>query len=493
MNLRVFKTVRGKLTVAFTSVFGITLIIFSMVLYNIFASQSRSDFDFIMTALATSISETVKENGVNPDILSEIRELDKPGSTAYFGYIEVLNSTETAVIKSPQLEGAELPLSRNLIISALNGRKEFMTVYSGSPSGLWDNSGARILYFPAMHRQHKYVIVLVSPLASVEGMLTKLRLILYFTIPITLIVAAAAGWVFSRRAYAPVGELVNKANTITAEKLHSRLLVSDADDEISHLAETLNNMIERLEESFKTLKQFTSDASHELKTPLTIMRGEIEVSLKKARSATEYEDILKDNLEEVKRLQNIVEGLLMLSQYENRNIELRREHINLYELIIDAVTKSRIIALRKNIKLILKFEDENSESIFIRGDYQKLLNVFLNLIDNAVKYSNEFSEIHVLAGNDEIESTAHISIRDEGIGIPEESIKKIFERFYRADASRTRDENYSLGLGLSIAQAVIKAHNGKIKVKSESNKGTEFTVYLPAEDRPEPHQNPFKK
>ncbi|MCC6867010.1 MAG: HAMP domain-containing protein [Ignavibacteria bacterium] len=475
----IFKTIRGKLTLSFISIFGITLIGFSFVLYNVFAKQSRDDFDIVMNVLASSISETIRENGINQDILNEVKEFNNPGLSAFYGYTEVLNSAEMVVMQSSQLKDISLPLERNRVLAALNGSREIATVYTDDPGNLWDSRGARILYVPATHHQHKYAVILIAPLSSVEGMLANLRLIIFIAIPVTLLIASIVGWVFSKRAYAPVGELVAKTNTITAEKLHLRLKVSDADDEISHLAETLNYMIERLEQSFNTLKQFTSDASHELRTPLTIIRGEIEVALKKPRDKQEYENILKDNLEEVNRLQNIVEGLLTLSQYENNRITIQSEKINLVDIVIESLTKSRILAEKKNIKIILKLEEENPDAIYITGDSRKLMNVFLNIFDNAIKYSNENTEIQCYTGITKTDNFAYVTVKDQGIGIPESSVKNIFERFYREDSSRTRGEGYSLGLGLSIVKAVVEAHGGRIEVKSEYKKGSAFTVYLP--------------
>ncbi len=477
--LKIFKTVRGKLTLSFITIFGITLIGFSFVLYNVFAKQSRDDFDIVMSVLASSISETIRENGINQDILNEVKEFNNPGLSAFYGYTEILNSTESVVMQSSQLKDVSLPLERNRILAALNGSREITTIYIDDPGPLWDSRGARILYFPATHRQHKYVVILVAPLSSIEGMLANLRLIIFIAIPVTLLIASIVGWLFSKRAYAPVDELVTKTNTITAEKLHMRLKVSDADDEISHLAETLNYMIERLEQSFSTLKQFTSDASHELRTPLTIMRGEIEVALKKSRNEQEYLNILKGNLEEVRRLQNIVEGLLTLSQYENNRVTIQHEDINLTDIVIESVTKSRILAESKNIRLVLKLDEDNPEAVIINGDSRKLLNVFLNIFDNAIKYSNENTEIKCFTGITKTDKYAYVTIKDEGIGIPEESLKNIFERFYREDSSRTRGEGFSLGLGLSIVKAVVEAHNGKIEVTSEKGKGSAFTIFLP--------------
>ena len=166
-------------------------------------------------------------------------------------------------------------------------------------------------------------------------------------------------------------------------------------------------------------------------------------------------------------------------KYENNKIVIQSEKLNLTDIVIESLTKSRILAERKNIRLILKLEDENPESIFIIGDNKKLLNVFLNLFDNAIKYSNDNSEISCFTGKTKKDGYAFVTIKDEGIGIGEESLKNIFERFYRADSSRTRGESYSLGLGLSIVKAVIEAHGGQIEVKSEETKGSAFTVFLP--------------
>jgi signal transduction histidine kinase len=173
----------------------------------------------------------------------------------------------------------------------------------------------------------------------------------------------------------------------------------------------------------------------------------------------------------------------MLSQYENKKMIIMEEKVNLKELVIDAVSKSRVIAAKKNIKVILKLDEENPDDIFIKGDYRKLLNVFLNLLDNAIKYSNDNTEINCSVGVEALKDghnyRAKVSVYDEGVGIAEDSLKNIFERFYRADTSRTRDESYSLGLGLSIVKAVIDAHGGSVEVHSKEEKGSVFTVYLP--------------
>jgi two-component system, OmpR family, sensor kinase len=475
----IFKTIRGKLTIYFTLIFGITLIVFSTVLYNIFAGQIRNDFDLVMTAFAASISETIKENGVTPDILSEMKEMNKPGSSLYYGYIIVYNHQEGVIIKSHQVDSVNVPLNKDLLNDAINGKKGFHTGYFTPVNGLWDKDGVRMLYFPASHRGRKFALVLIAPLSSQEQMLGNLQLILFTAVPVTLLLAAFIGWIFSKKAYEPVDKLVEKSKTITAEKLYERLAVDDVDDEISRLAATLNNMIGGLEASFKTLKQFTSDASHELKTPLTIMKGEIEVALKRSRSIDEYRIVLEGSLEEVNRLQNIVESLLLISKYDNKKLVLSSEEFDLNEVVIEAVKKSQQISSKKNIKIILNINEEEDSELYIIGDKSKLQNVYLNLIDNAVKYSNENTSINITTGKDLIMKNAVVTVKDEGIGIPEEMLEDVFVRFYRVDQSRTRDEGHSIGLGLAIVRVTLEAHGGSVSVTSSLGEGSVFTTILP--------------
>jgi heavy metal sensor kinase len=476
---RVFKTIRGKLTLYFTIIFGLTLIIFSAVLYSIFAGNIRNDFDLVMTAFAVSISETIKEGGVTPDILTEIRDLNNPGLSPYNGFVMVYNSSGMLVIKSRQLEPVDIQFNRDLINRSLNGMKEYSTEFKQPVNNLWDENGIRLLYYPATHRGHRYALVLISPLSGQAQTLNSLKLVLFSAVPVTLLLSALIGWFFSKKAYEPVSRLVEKTKSITAEKLHERLAVDDVDDEISRLSVTLNKMIERLESSFKTLKQFTSDASHELKTPLTIMKGEIEVAMKKSRTAGEYKQILLNSLEEVNHLQQIVESLITLSQYENKKIALNIEIIDLNDLVIDAVTKSRLIASRKSIKLILHLNEDDHADFTVKGDRKKIMNVFLNLIDNATKYSAPNSEVNIFTLFDSSFKNAVVKIEDNGIGISEENLVNIFDRFYRADVSRTRGDDYSLGLGLSLVKAAIEAHGGVVSVSSKLGKGSVFTVSLP--------------
>ncbi|MBK8551953.1 MAG: HAMP domain-containing protein [Ignavibacteria bacterium] len=477
--MKLFKTVRGQLSFYFVLVFGITLCIFSAVLYSVFARQNRAEFDKAMITFAKTISEEMQQGGFQSGTSKDITESFVPFSTPKQQYLEIRDELSQPVFK---LREFDLPLNHDLFNESLNGNPIFETVYDDAENKFWDSYGVRILLYPVSYKSEKNVIVIAVSLSNLESTLFKFRLILYIAIPLTLLLSSILGWVFSGKAYAPVSELIKNSNRITANNLDTRLPVSDSGDEISKLAATLNSMMERLQRSFLVLKQFTSDASHELRTPLTILKGEIEVALNKERTAEEYERILKDNLDEVERLQMIVDGLLTLSRLESGKKPQYSERVNLDELLIEAVSKISYMAGMKNIKIILKFNEENNDEykqLFVRGDLSMLLNVFMNLLENAVKYSNPDSEIICSEIFIPSENTIHISIQDNGIGISPEDLDKVFDRFYRADHSRTRDGRHGIGLGLSIAKSVIEAHNGNVSVKSNPGSGTVFTVILP--------------
>lgn len=465
---------RAKLTLAFAGIFGATLIIFSVILYSIFANQSRDELDSVLLAVASSVSETIKETGIKTEILDQIEDINVPFTYASWEYIEIMDASGNIIIRSEELAADSLTISPDVREEVMKGNEVYRTVTVPSEDNLWDENGVRLIYHPAAHAKEKYIVVAAVPLSNVENQLSNLRLLFYFAIPFTILFSAVVGWLFSRRAYTPVKQLIAALESITAQNLSARLPVNPSGDEIARLAGELNKMIDRLENSFKVLKQFTSDASHELKTPLTILRGEIEVTLQKARTKDEYQSVLRDNLEEVSRLQSIVEGLLMLSKLETDRIILQKERVNLNEVVTDAVSKMSALASRKRIRIKVVV---GQTFLTVIGDQKKLTNVFINLLDNAIKYSDEGSEILcTVGGNSE---KAEVTIRDRGPGIPESELEKIFERFYRTDSSRTRGDSFSLGLGLSIARAVVESHRGKITVRSKAGEGSEFIVSLP--------------
>jgi len=481
-----FRTIRWKLTLSFLLAFGIMIIVFSIIIYNIEESQYRKSVDNAINALASSINDEIQSDGIQPESLDETKETYIPFSTISQHYAEITDSAGSIITKSSQLGNYTLPLKPEQLNDAIKGVKQTYTLRDLPVGNLWDKTGIRILYYPINYQGRVYVIIIAVPKTNLEAALYNIRLIYIISIPLMLLLASISGWFFSKMAYGPVKQLIVNANLITADNLSERLPVNESGDELAQLSVTLNKMIERLENSFNTLRQFASDASHELRTPLTILRGQIEVAFEKERSSMEYKKNLENNLDEVIRLQSIVDELLLLSQLESGRLKISNDKINICELLTESVSKSDILAKKKNIKIILSFNlDENINGVqpVVFGDHASLQNVFLNIIENAIKYSPENSEINCSVTNTTGNKTITISVRDKGIGIAPGDIEKIFNRFYRVDVSRTRsdskDSSINLGLGLPIARKVIELLGGTISVNSKPGNGAEFIIQLP--------------
>jgi heavy metal sensor kinase len=242
-----------------------------------------------------------------------------------------------------------------------------------------------------------------------------------------------------------------------------------SNDEIGELADTFNEMIARLERSFKQIQQFSGDVAHELKTPLTVIKGEIEVALRKERKTEEYQGILKSLSEETEKLRTIVEDLLFLSRMDAHSIPLAFTELPLDELLLEVYEEICPLAEKKQVTVVLK----NVEQVNIKGDSGLLKRLLSNLILNAITYTPEGGKIELSLETSA--DTGLLIISDTGTGIPEESLPYIFDRFYRVDQSRSHDTGGS-GLGLAIVQKIVEAHDGKIEVTSEVGKGTTFQV-----------------
>jgi heavy metal sensor kinase len=303
--------------------------------------------------------------------------------------------------------------------------------------------------------------------------LDDFALLLVISIPSLLLCAAAGGYWISTRALAPVDQITRTARTIGARNLSSRLVVPKTGDELQRLSETLNGMLERLEAAFKKITQFTADASHELRTPVAVMRTRAELSLRKARSADEYRDVIAEVLTELEKTSGLIEQLMFLARADSGAETLRFSATNVAEVLREACHQGIALAEAKQIA----FQEQISgDSMWIRGDPSSLRRLFLILIDNAVKYTPANGRVEIsLRRND---GYAVAEVRDTGIGIAESDLPNVFERFYRADKARTR-ESGGVGLGLSIGRWIAEVHAGTIEVHSSPGRGSIFQIRLP--------------
>ncbi|MBI5476467.1 MAG: HAMP domain-containing protein [Ignavibacteriales bacterium] len=316
-------------------------------------------------------------------------------------------------------------------------------------------------------------IYVAYPLDELREVLENLFAIFLVLVPIALAISIGGGWFFAYSSLRPVDNITKTVQKITAHNLDQQIPKRSVNDEIGRLISTFNGMIVRLRQSFDQIKQFSLDASHELRTPLTIMRGEIELSLRNPKEGEEYRRVLASMLEEVIRLSTIIDNLLTLAKADHAQPEiLFREHVNLNELLKELFEDSEMLALKKNISIKLIEKDQS----VVNGDRVRLRQLMLNLVDNAIKFTPENGNVTLSLENEN--GFAVMSVKDNGVGIPVNEQKKIFDRFYRVDKARSRELGGS-GLGLSIAKWIAELHKGKITVESEENTGSKFNVFIP--------------
>jgi len=266
--------------------------------------------------------------------------------------------------------------------------------------------------------------------------------------------------------------VVQTARQITAEDLSLRIDSKNRRDEIGLLITTFNQMISRLEKSVKHIKQFSSDASHDLKTPLTVIRGEVEITLRKDRDIDEYKKILHSVWEEAQKMERVIDNLMMLSLIDVRDESSLLLPIQLDEILLEVYEKMGLLAREKNIALVIG----EMEPTPIMGDSILLNRMVTNLLDNAIKYTPNNGKIELFLEN--TPGKAIMTLRDTGIGIPQNSLPFIFDRFYRVDSARSSNIQGS-GLGLSIVKKIAEIHQADIKVDSHLNIGTTVQVIFP--------------
>jgi len=310
---------------------------------------------------------------------------------------------------------------------------------------------------------------------DVTDTLDGLLLVLGLSYPATLALASLGGVFLAGRALAPIDRLTRVARRISAEDLSRRLDLRLPDDEVGRLARTFDEMLDRLDRAFRQQRQFTSDASHELRTPLTAMKGQVEVALSRERSTDDYRGVLRLVNDEVDRLIRLVGSLLSLARADAGEIALRREDVDVGDLVRAACEQVRPLAADRGLGL----EVEAGGAVTVRADQDLLLQLLLNLLDNALKYTPAGGRI--AAGWRPAGAGAEVSVSNTGPGIAPEELPRIFDRFYRVDKARSRAEG-GAGLGLSIAKWIAEAHGGTLTAASEPDRGVTFTVALPPGD-----------
>lgn len=323
-------------------------------------------------------------------------------------------------------------------------------------------------------RGRGYSVIVAYPTDQIEQMLGLLNELYLIIAPLFFIISIAGGFVISYKSLSRIDKIILKTSEITAHNLQEIIPGGNYKDEFGRLVNTMNEMVERIKKSVEYMNEFSLAAAHELKTPLTILRGEIEIALKSEKSKERYIEVLQSNYEETLRMIRIIDNLFFISKSENDLIKLERYPVELSPFLKSVADNMKMITREKGMDISLNL----SMDIIINIDTGLIKQALYNIIDNAIKYGFEKSAIEITS--EEISKKINISITNSGCGIEPDKVEKIFDKFYRADESRTRKSG-GVGLGLSVVKSIIELHGGSVYVNSKPNETTTFTISLPIE------------
>jgi heavy metal sensor kinase len=480
-------SVRVRLTIWYSAVLTIVLVLLAIITYLVYQRNITQRTDANLVELANAFATTFEAELPDQTGIEPVREAARESLVEHRfrdTIFVILDGNGKVVISSLDLPNAER--IREHISADIFASEEFqdlLTTVKLKGKDIKRIAGGRYGFRPYVRllnaRDQSYKLVLLQSLHSQQEMLADIRNTFLLAIPFALLLASAGGYFLARKSLAPVAAMATQARGIGAANLQARLAVANQRDELGQLALSFNQLLDRLEESFERQKRFIADASHELRTPVAILRGETEVTLSRTdRSPEEYRETLRILRDESQRLAHIVEDLFTLTRADAGECPLRQRDLYLEELAADVLRRARSLAMAKEITL----HSAIAEEMPIRADEALLRRMVLNLLDNAIKYTPKGGTITLDCHRRGAEYA--MSITDTGEGIPAELQQRVFERFFRADKSRPRQEGESggAGLGLSISRWIAEAHHGRLELTRSDPTGSTFTVLLPITD-----------
>jgi heavy metal sensor kinase len=462
------RSIRARLTLWYTSLLTVTVLILGGTAYGLLGYSLARDLDRALQGVAVTLAEQ-PARGSAPPIPADIEAIFRRffGFSPWDRYVERRHPWSDREPQEPLPRSGRLPLSANARNRAATGLETFETLEGLGPYPV------RVLTQPV--REAGRVTSLIQVGMSLESVVVTRRrflLVMAAVLPLALLCAGGGGWILAQRALRPVDHMIEAARRISAEHLDERLEPLGSGDELDRLAATLNDMLGRLDVAFQQIRQFSADASHELQTPLTILKGELEVALRAPRSAEEYQRVLASALEEGERIARLVEGLLLLSRADAGVLRMDRQPLDLGELVTEVSADARVLAEAHGVALNLGAV----APVSIHGDRDHLRRLLLNLIDNGIKYTPTGGRVTLTLQRDGEWAALHVA--DTGIGLATEEQERIFQRFYRTPEAVSQAEAGS-GLGLCIARSIAEAHGGRIELQSAPGCGSTFMVFLP--------------
>jgi heavy metal sensor kinase len=475
--LRIVRNLRFRLAASYVVFFTILIVIlglfFRQTLNNIFESQVtetlREEFGLAKSYIRTT------DHG--PDWFHDPNDPDESYTVEQLRHVYMLADPQGHALQWSEIYrsiGFEKPDEIRSILKSAQQATFIRRDASGVPYMI--RSGLMV------DQQHNsYYLAIGRSIANNTKVLRDFTVNYFSLVPVLIILSGFLGWYVAGRALEPVNSVADTAQRITHESLDMQIPLRGTGDELDRLIESFNRMMQRLDFSFDQIRQFSTDVSHELRTPLTVIRGQLEVALFTAKTPEQYRDAMENALEDVDRLSNIVRALLMLSQAESGQLVLQKTQLNLAELVRDLVDEYQIPADAQGVTLTAG----TPETCLLPVDRIQIERLITNLLSNAIKYTPAGGSVSAHLSNEA--GHAVFVVEDTGVGIAPDHLPHIFDRFYRVPSA---DPEKGLGLGLSFVTWIVKAHGGTIEVESVLNKGTRFTVRLPAETPLQPAEVP---
>lgn len=457
--------IRWRLTFWFALILCAILILSGVVLHILLQRYLSNQVDNDLRVYSARVHGTLNPQEIQEHVdyeviharLPPINEFASPGV-----YIQLIDKTGNVVVKSDSLGEQELPVNPSLISQGFAGDVAIGTVAAG------DNARVRIMVSPLYLNNQVLLLEVAQSLNTIDTTMNQVRWAILTSILVALILATVSGGMVVRSALSPVSRITQTAKQIeTSSDLNRRVGYTGPADEVGELANTFDHMIEHLDRVFQSQKHFVADASHELRGPLTVIRGNLDL-LKRKFSEEDRHESLEAIRRETIRMARIVDDLLFLAEIESGELAQQQE-VALKELLLEERDRAQTIAGERKIIV------DRKENLILRGDAQRLRQLLGNLVDNAIKYTPEPGTITLSLFRDG--EWARLEVADTGIGIAPENQPHIFDRFYRVDKARSRVSE-STGLGLAIVKGIAEQHGGRVTLSSELGKGSTFTVRL---------------
>ena len=452
-------SLRLRLTLLYSIFMGGILVIFGVVVYLGVNYILINQVDIMLANVADEVIRATTVNEVGELSVVSPPQLDMNTNAI----MQLWNKNGEIIVTSPSIGIATQPLDPA-------GLQSEITIYQDSQI---NDAHLRVLTIPLMLENRIIATLQVGTSLNVidatrQNLLSSMILIAV----IAVFMAGLGSWIVLGRALSPLETIADTVDQINkADDLSRRIPYrGNPKDEVGYLALSFNQTLERLESLFTSQQRFIADVSHELRTPLTVIKGNVDL-IRRIKIADE--EILNGMDDEVGRLNRLVGGLLMLAQAESGKLALNFSQVELDLLMTEVFTEVRVLASNK-----VKVHLNDIDQVIVRGDRDRLKQVLLNLIANAIQYTPAGGEVFLSLSK--IAEQGRLIVRDTGPGIPAKDMPHIFDRFYRAEKSRTRSKSSGFGLGLSIAKWIIEQHGGQIKVESKEGEGTTFVIWLKA-------------